>query len=134
MLRNTIAILTLFLLSSCANYKLNIAKDLTVNAVQNQAAMTGEIVHTMYLIGDAGNAKKDKNTPIALALLKEKLDAASENSSVIFLGDNIYPDGMAPKQEKEERAQDEFRLDAQLNALANFKGRPFFDAFFLYLG
>ncbi len=128
MLRNIIRILTLLLLSSCANYKLNIDKNLTANSIQSQAAMTGEIVHTMYLIGDAGNAKKDKKVPPALALLKEKLDAASENSSVIFLGDNIYPNGMAPKREKEERAKDEFRMDAQLNALANFKGRPFFIA------
>jgi len=51
-----------------------------------------------------------------------------KKSSVIFLGDNIYPNGMAPKSEKEERAKDEFRLDAQLNVLTNFKGRPFFVA------
>ncbi len=128
MLRNTIGILTLLLFSSCANYKLNIAKDLPANTIQDQALMTGEIVHTMYLIGDAGNAKKGESTPIGLALLKEKLDAVGENSSVIFLGDNIYPDGLPPKREKEERAKDEFRLDAQLDALANFKGRPFFVA------
>ena len=123
MFRRTIGILTFFLLTSCANYKLNIAKDLPATSKP-----TGEIVHTMYLIGDAGNAKKGEKPPQSLALLKEKLDAADENSSVIFLGDNIYPTGLAPKSEKEERAKDEFRLDAQLNALANFKGRPFFVA------
>jgi len=128
MMRNIIGILTLLLLSSCANYKLNITKDLAPDTIQDQAAMTGEIVHTMYLVGDAGNAKKDKKTPPGLVLLKEKLAAAGENSSVIFLGDNIYPDGLAPKREQEERAKDEFRLDAQLNTLADFKGRPFFVA------
>jgi len=125
MIRKTIGILTFFLLTSCANYKLNIANDIKSTPISTES---GEIVHTMYLIGDAGNAKKGETPPPALALLKEKLDAATENSSVIFLGDNIYPDGMAPKSEKEERAKDKFRLDAQLNALADFKGRPFFVA------
>ena len=124
-MRIFIAALTLLLLSSCANYKLNIAQDALNNT---DIATDGEIAHTMYLIGDAGNAKKGEKLPPALALLKEKLEAASENSSVIFLGDNLYPDGMAPKREKEERAKDEFRMDAQLNVLTNFKGRPFFVA------
>jgi len=46
MIRRTIGILTL--------YKLNIAKDIPATSKP-----TGEIVHTMYLIGDAGNAKKE---------------------------------------------------------------------------
>ncbi len=123
MIRRTIGILTFFILTSCANYKLNIAKDLPPTSKP-----TGKIVHTMYLIGDAGNAKKGQKPPPTLTFLKAKLEAADENSSIIFLGDNIYPNGMAPKSEKEERAKDAFRLDAQLNILANFKGRPFFVA------
>lgn len=126
-MRPFVVIVTVLFLSSCANYKLNITKDAQLN--MNNIVLPEEVpVHTMYLIGDAGNAKENKAAPPALQLLKEHLDKASKNSSVIFLGDNIYPDGLAPKREKEERAADIFRLDAQLNALKNFKGRPFFIA------
>jgi hypothetical protein len=127
MFRTSIGIFILLLASSCANYKLNITKRAKAE-LEKEVAPTGEIAHTMYLIGDAGNAKEGKAPPPALTLLKEKLEKANPNSSVIFLGDNIYPDGMAPKREKEERAADVFRMDAQLDILKNFKGRPFFVA------
>ncbi len=117
----------LLLLSSCANYKMNYAKE-AADWEKEQPDPSNEIVHTMYLIGDAGNAKEGKKPPAALQFLGEKLKTASANSSVVFLGDNIYPDGLAPKREKKERAEDIFRLDAQLEILKNFKGRPFFVA------
>jgi len=123
MIRYSFGIFILLLLSSCANYRLNI-----VDTEQAPFSPQGVPVHTMYLIGDAGNAKKGKPVPPALQLLKEKLDQATENSSVVFLGDNIYPDGMAPKREVAEREKDVYRLDAQLNTLKDFKGRPFFVA------
>jgi hypothetical protein len=64
--------------------------------------------------------------PPAVQYLGQTLKGAPANSSVIFLGDNIYPDGMAPKPMKEERALDEHRLKVQVDILKEFKGRPFF--------
>ncbi|MEM1119635.1 MAG: metallophosphoesterase, partial [Bacteroidota bacterium] len=127
MVKNVLGILALLCLSSCANYNLNIAKEIEDDPTI-KVRPDGEIVHTMYLIGDSGNAKEGKATPPALLLLKEHLDQADENSSVVFLGDNIYPNGMAPKREVAERKANVFRLDAQLNTLANFKGEPYFIA------
>ena len=124
-MRKYLSIFLVIVLSSCANYKLNIAKD---HQPIPQSAIKGEIVHTMYLIGDAGNTKDINKLPPALTLLEKKLNLASENSSVIFLGDNIYPTGLAPKSEKEERTKDELRLDGQLKVLENFKGQPYFVA------
>ncbi len=82
--------------------------------------------HSLFLIGDAGNAQEGQPVPPALSLLASKLRSSPANSSVLFLGDNIYPDGMAPKSVVEERRQDEYRLRAQLDAVGSFSGQVFF--------
>lgn len=119
------SILTLIALiaSSCANYKINYSKA-QENWKENKPE-DREIEHTMFLIGDAGDFDDKKQSP-ALPLLKRKLDAASENSSVVFLGDNIYPGGLATKSEDLDRKLAEERLDAQLATLKDFKGKPMF--------
>lgn len=114
-----------FILSSCANYKLQYAPE-----VDNWTVTTPDraipLVHTLYLIGDAGNAQEGEPSPSALRLLRERLEGEGENTSVLFLGDNIYPDGMAPKSTTVERRQDEYRLEAQLDVVRDFPGRVFF--------
>ncbi len=125
MIRKAIGILIFFVLTSCANYKLNIADDIENEPI---SAESGEIAHTIYLIGDSGNAKAKKDSLPALVVLERHLLAAGENSSVIFLGDNIYPNGLAPKRERVEYKKDLIRLDAQLDILKNFKGQPYFVA------
>ncbi len=79
----------------------------------------------MYLIGDAGKPTLNGSTPV-LRYLKPKLEAESKNSSVLFLGDNIYEYGMPPKEDEEARAQAEININAQLDILIDFKGRPVF--------
>jgi len=116
----------LFAFSSCANYKLNYGPE--AEGWENQQPEQGkEIEHTMYLIGDAGYTQSGQ-TPPALRLLETKLQDAGRNTSVVFLGDNIYPDGMAPKSKTAEREIDEYRLRAQLDVLQGFRGKPFFVA------
>ena len=123
----SISTIIMLAFQSCANYQLHYSKEAN-DWETAQPDPNLKIKHTMYLIGDAGGAEKGKPLPPALVLLNKKLDAASKNSSVVFLGDNIYPNGMAPKRVKKERESDEFRLKAQLDVLKNFKGRPFFVA------
>lgn len=111
-----------FWLSSCANYNLHYASD----AANGQPPLPNHpIAHTLFFIGDAGDAQAG-NIPPALILLGEHLQDASRNSTVVFLGDNLYPDGMAPEQANPERADDEFRLKAQLDAVRGFPGNVFF--------
>ncbi|GAB4327390.1 MAG: metallophosphoesterase [Flammeovirgaceae bacterium] len=81
-------------------------------------------LYTVYLIGDAGKPNLHPLEP-ALALLHEKLKNSPENSSVIFLGDNLYPKGLRPK-EASEREQDEKYLLAQLEITKGFKGKVIF--------
>lgn len=121
------AIVGTMLLSACASYQLQYPKgSQPIQLQENPGAQ--KIAHTMYLIGDAGNTEAPDSMSKALALLKKKLENATENSSVIFLGDNIYPNGMAPKSAPEERSQDEYRLQAQLDILKDFPGKVFFIA------
>lgn len=80
------------------------------------------IQHTVYLIGDAGDAQAAE--PV-LGLLAKKLQAAGESSTTLFLGDNIYPSGL-PAPGTEGRADAEQDLDAQLQALEGYAGRAIF--------
>ena len=118
-----ILLLTFFILSSCATYKTHIT-DSATNWKENNTP-TEKPIHSVFLVGDAGNAQLGESTP-ALTLLKSHLEKANENSSVIFLGDNIYPVGMPPKSKKNDREIAEHRLNAQLDLLKKFKGRPIF--------
>ena len=114
----------LSILSSCANYKLNYSKT-DANWEEQTPLPSSSPQHRMYLIGDAGNAPLGKTTNV-LKYLKTQLAQESANSSIIFLGDNIYPGGMPPKGEAKDRIRAEYRLKAQMDILADFKGRPFF--------
>ncbi len=81
--------------------------------------------YSVFLIGDAGEPTSAPLEP-ALQLLKNQLQAAdSAKSAVIFLGDNIYPKGMH-KKKHELRPQDEERINSQLMAVQDFKGKIFF--------
>lgn len=72
--------------------------------------------HKVYLIGDAG---EDTIPGKALLLLKDEL-IANPNSSVIFLGDNVYPAGFN-KNDKHSV----MRMDAQLQILKEYKGSAY---------
>lgn len=114
----------IFFVASCADYKLHIApeaKDWKKETPDTEMPVT----HTMYLVGDAGNAPLGGTKP-ALTLLKSFLDTANLNSSVIFLGDNIYPVGMPPRSVESYREIAEHRLNAQIETVKNFAGRPIF--------
>ncbi|MEL7270349.1 MAG: metallophosphoesterase [Bacteroidota bacterium] len=121
--RNTQILLTVLvlLLSSCATYEAKYAQETTVL----QPEQNKEVEHTFYLIGDAGKSPVGGMNK-ALKNFKQHLDQADENSTAIFLGDNIYPAGFpSPKKEKEHKLAQN-HLDAQLKTLEDFKGQPIF--------
>ena len=83
-----------------------------------------DIDKTVFLLGDAGNS--DSLTPIFLSLKNEL--AQNPSSTLIFLGDNIYPYGLIPKNEIEnnskllsERKKAEKHIDSQLKIIENHK-------------
>lgn len=108
------------LMSSCANYRMHIKLP---DEVQTTPP-TAEPEFTMFLVGDAGYAASDSISP-ALTALRGHLEKAPAKSTVMFLGDNIYPNGL-PSREDPDRVEAERRLRLQLDILKNFKGTPFF--------
>lgn len=79
--------------------------------------------HTFYLIGDAGEPSQGKDS--VLDLLLAQLSVADERSTVIFLGDNVYPRGL-PGQDAEDREEMEKKLLRQIKATSSFNGNIFF--------
>ncbi|MBK7869850.1 MAG: metallophosphoesterase [Saprospiraceae bacterium] len=110
----------------CASFRVHRLdnQDSSTNGVP---APSSEIAHTIYLIGDAGGSPEG-DVSSAVKLLGKKLETASKNSTVVYLGDNIYPNGLAPKSLATERAEDEHKLRAQLGILKDFPGNVFFVA------
>lgn len=113
---------------------------------------TATLLHSVFLVGDAGLPRRDKMEP-SLKLLRNQIydkidtllsnvaDTASNtfctdtsifcisvpntNKSVIFLGDNIYYEGM-PEEDHPDRLEMERRIRAQLDVVKDFKGNKFF--------
>lgn len=105
-------------LTSCANYQLNISKEITdpIPALPDTLSLS----HTLYLVGNAGEAK---NGPI-LPLVNKHLAKAPASSSVVFLGNNVPVRGF-PSKSDIRRPLAEKALHAQLNMLKGFKGKAF---------
>lgn len=113
------------LTASCANYKLNLSDD-AKGWEQNQPAPSLALTHTMYLVGDAGGYIEPGYANPVLKYVKGQLAGESANSSLLFLGDNIYPDGLYPKSDEENREISEYRLNAQLELTDDWDGVPLF--------
>ncbi|MFD0863520.1 metallophosphoesterase [Sungkyunkwania multivorans] len=107
------------LMSSCATYKSQMLPETNTVPAQNK-----KVIHTFYLIGDAGGAKKGKSTAALLAF-KEIVSEAPKESTAIFLGDNIYEEGL-PRESDPKYALAAHRLQVQLETVKNFKGNTVF--------
>ncbi|WP_282039448.1 metallophosphoesterase [Saccharicrinis aurantiacus] len=83
-----------------------------------------EPIYTLFMIGDAGE-DTTQSMPVLNLVKKDLLNYDAQKSGVIFLGDNIYPEGLRKKKSK-HRAEDESRLNAQLNVVTNFDGDAIF--------
>lgn len=55
-----------------------------------------EIIHSLFFLGDAGESRIAKREPTFLSL-DSVLSIRPEKSSLIYLGDNVYPNGLMPK-------------------------------------
>ncbi len=114
----------LLITSGCANYRLNVQKS-QINWKDNGPDPDLKVTHTMYLIGDVGFAEPGTEPP-AVKLLGNQIKDASKESSVVFLGNYLAPNGLAPAKKLDERAEDEARLKIQLDVVKDFKGEVFF--------
>lgn len=115
----SLLILLVLIINACATHKLQVSENSISEFPSNKT-----IEHSFYLIGDAGYAGNEHGGEATKAL-KKALKKASSNSSVIFLGDNIYPKGL-PKKNDDSRAVAEAQLNAQIDAVRDFKGNTIF--------
>ena len=117
----------IFLLSllviSCSSSRVYYSSD-AKEWKQRTPEETNELIYEMYLIGDAGSASQAYQEP-NLKLLENKLSKSSDRSAVVFLGDNIYLNGL-PDSTHPKRKFYEGRIIEQMKTVKDFKGRVFF--------
>lgn len=83
-----------------------------------------KLLYSLFLIGDAGDDTIN-SMPVLRQLQLQLQKSDPHKSGIIFLGDNIYPKGLH-KKKSEYRAEDELRLNAQLNIVKDFEGEVVF--------
>lgn len=96
-----------------------------------------DLLHSLFLIGDGGEPDSDQQEP-SLRLLEQQLRSNPADSahmpwaslpdslkSVVFLGDNIYLDGLAEEGEP-GREEDERIIIEQMRVVENWSGKPVF--------
>jgi hypothetical protein len=79
--------------------------------------------YAVYLIGDAGDPVPTGTEPL-FKLLKSTVEKDS-NSALIFLGDNIYYNGLPPENAN-DRKKMERKINEQLAIVENYKGQVYF--------
>ncbi|WP_298781971.1 metallophosphoesterase [uncultured Polaribacter sp.] len=110
----------LLLFSTCATTNMQVFENQKFESKKD----TSEIEHSFYLIGDAGNSTLTEDSP-ALKYLKKETENASKNSTLIFLGDNVYETGI-PKKKSKKYPLAKRRIEAQTNVAKNFNGKSIF--------
>jgi hypothetical protein len=93
-----------------------------LSAVQAQAPDT-RVVHSLFLIGDGGEPYM-KDSPLG-KVLREKITMAGGNSTVLFLGDNIYPSGLPAKDSRKYELA-ELSLQTQVSFIQGLNANGIF--------
>jgi len=112
----------LLLFNACATHEAQYGRE--AGKDYSRGLPKSEPKYTFYLAGDAGNSE-EQNSKITLSFLKNKLDKASAQSTLLFLGDNIYPAGM-PAEGKDGRRLAEIKLDNQIALAKDYNGKTIF--------
>lgn len=84
-------------------------------------AQTDSVVSRLWLVGDAGLLKKGRNPQLELLRQLNLLDG---KSTVLFLGDNIYPTGLPDSQSRNYPLKKAI-LDKQIDLVKNTQARVY---------
>jgi len=95
---------------------------LIITIIFSSTNLIGQTSFDLFLIGDAG--ENTEPGPTLIYLQKELLK--NPNSTVVFLGDNIYDNGLRTDKNKTYNEKDEKRLRSQLDILSGYLGTAYF--------
>ncbi|WP_405564704.1 metallophosphoesterase [Polaribacter sp. Asnod6-C07] len=119
-LKICIALLLISFIHSCATVKMQVTEGQKFNIKKKDA----KLLHSFYLVGDAGNSEFNKRDS-ALSYLNQVIEEANKNSTLIFLGDNVYPKGI-PSKGKKLHELSKYRLKVQTDIGKKFPGKTLF--------
>ena len=108
--------IVVLLISACATIKMQVTEG------QNFVPRTdsSNVIHSFYLIGDAGNSDLYRRDS-ALSYLSQEIANAKKNSTLIYLGDNVYQRGI-PEENSKEYELASHRLKVQTDIGKKFPG------------
>ena len=111
----------LFFLHACSTSKAPHYNSKNKNWETRQIDPAESVDHTVYLIGETGSSK----TPsAALQLLQKQALQESTKSSIVFLGNQVYPDGV-PDSEEAGYQEAVASLTRQFSPFKNYNGNLF---------
>lgn len=114
--------LIILLLNACASFHEQIGNNFSHNMITN--VKKENLLHEIIVVGDAGNANEEKGQQL-LQTVKAYLQQNSNDKTLLFIGDNIYPLGM-PLADDKNRSLAEEKLNAQINLAADVYGKTIF--------
>ncbi len=119
-------VLCVVTLASCSTAKYASYNKKAEGWKQNKPSTDKKLIHTLYLVGDTGELDDhmEKKNDV-LEVMEDDLKDANKNTSLVFLGDNIYPYGL-PNKKAEDRQEAEDIIDAQLKLAKKHKGTTYF--------
>ena len=120
LIKNLFFLIIVLMISACASMKMQVAENQNLEYKKDSS----KLIHSFYLIGDAGNSTLTKDAP-ALRYLKEKIKGAPKKSTLLFLGDNVYESGI-PKKSSKKYPLAQRRITAQTEVAEKFKGKSIF--------
>ncbi|HRB73187.1 MAG TPA: metallophosphoesterase, partial [Flavobacterium sp.] len=116
-------VLFILLFQSCATHTIQTGKNL-IDTIDNQAISKGP-EYQLYLVGDAGNSD-ESNGQQTLKSLEAQLKNAGKNTTLLFLGDNIYPYGFPDSKNEAAQQLARQKLDNQIQMGKSFSGKTIF--------
>lgn len=123
--RTIVLTVCILILNACSTTKKTYIIEEDKNGI-NLKLPNKEKVETLFLIGDTGTDKNyDEVQAYLFKQLKQSLKDAGEHTSIVFLGDNIYPAGL-PEKDDPKRSVAEKKINTQLKILNNIDCNIYF--------
>lgn len=96
------------ILTSCGVGSFYIRED--VKNLERPKIEKSKIANSVFLLGDAGKPKLESKEP-TFALLEKEAAVNKKNNLIVFLGDNVDPNGLVNVDEPERKIQEKYLLE-----------------------